>query len=324
MRTAVHTGVAATEPLEPCRRRRRRRPVGPRREHHLRAGPSTNLRAEAGLSRSKWRRPMVGLPRRGHHPRAREGGTSPNPPAVPTGARRRRRSPSRGLYLNRRRPSRRRHSSGPSGRRLPRRAALKKRRRVGSRSAPKANGCLPEHLAATGLPNRATTPALGPGMTPRPAIALRSVLPTSVNPRRCRLRGGAGIPAPPSRPARSANPRPAGANRGGARGPVIPRTTPTPTSADPRRRLRRCRRHPRQCHPRRRRQPTGSRRCRRPPRPRPGIAPPTRWTPTRRHRVASRSPSCWRGCKPARPAAAGAGAAGDEEKDTTRFGPLPG
>ena len=278
---------------------------------------------------------MVGLRRRGHHPRAREGGTSPNPHAVPSDGTRRRPSPSRGLYLHRRRPSRRRSSSGPSGRHLPRRAAVKKRRRVGNRSAPKDNGCPPEHLAATGSPNRPTTPAPGPGSTttPRPATALRSVLPASANPRRRhrrRLSGGAGIPAPPSRPARSANPRPAGASRVSARGPVTRLKTPhtpTPTSADPRRRRRRCRRHRRQCHRRRRHQPTGSRRCRRHPRhphQRPGIAAPTRWTPTHRHRVASRSPSCWRGCKPARPAAAGAGAARTEAKATARFGWLPG
>jgi hypothetical protein len=40
--------------------------------------------------------------------------------------------------------------------------------------------------------------------------------------------------------------------------------------------------------------------------------------------VASRSPSCWRGCKPARPAAAGAGAARTEAKATARFRWLPG
>ena len=161
-------GARGDRALEPSRTPRRRRRVGPRRGHHRRAGPSGSLRAVAGRSRKR-RRPMVGLRRRGHHPRAREGGTSPNPHAVPTGGTRRRRSPSRGLYLHRRRPGRRPSSSGPSGRRLPRRAAVKKRRWVGSRSAPKDNGCPPEHLAATGSPNRPTTPAPGPGMTPRHA-----------------------------------------------------------------------------------------------------------------------------------------------------------
>jgi hypothetical protein len=41
--------------------------------------------------------------------------------------------------------------------------------------------------------------------------------------------------------------------------------------------------------------------------------------PTLRNPAASRSPSCWRGCKPARPEAADAGAVRTEAKTTARF-----
>src|SRR6202022_5210155 len=120
-----------------------------------------------------------GAPRRGGR-----GGHTPTAPPVPSDGTRRRPSPSRGLYLHRRRPSRRRSSSGPSGRHLPTRAAVKKRRRVGNRSAQKDNGCPPEHLAAIGSPNRPITPAPAPGRTttPRPATALRSPPPASAHP----------------------------------------------------------------------------------------------------------------------------------------------
>ena len=55
-------------------------------------------------------------------------------------------------------------------------------------------------------------------------------------------------PPPRRRQARSANPRPTGASRAVAHKPVTPRNTPTPGSADPRRRRRQCHRRRRRCH----------------------------------------------------------------------------
>ena len=162
-------------------------------------------------------------------------------------------------------------------------------------------------------------PARGRGSTttPRPATGRRWVLPASakpLRPPRRRLSGGGGIPTSPSRQARSRDSKPSGA--GQVVGPGIPRNIPTPASARPRRRRRRCRRHRRRRHLRHRPHQTGSRRCRRHPRRRPGIALPIRWIPRLRRPAASRSRSCWRACKPARPGVAGAGAARTEAKTT--------
>ncbi|MDT5253066.1 MAG: hypothetical protein QOH07_2017, partial [Mycobacterium sp.] len=156
------------------------------------------------------------------------------------------RSPSRRLCLRPpRSPSRHRNYTGPDGRRLQKRQGIKSSR-TGSPSAPRGIGCPPAHLAAIGIPIRATAPArrLGPTTTRLRATGRRTAHRASANPRR-RLSGGDAIPAPPPcRPqARSANPRPTGASRTVAHELVILRNTPTPASADPRRR--------RQCHRRR-------------------------------------------------------------------------
>ncbi len=156
------------------------------------------------------------------------------------------RSPSRSMSLRPpRSPSRHRNCSGPDGRRLQKRQGIKSSR-TGSPSAPRGIGCPPKHLAAIGIPVRATAPArrLGHTTTRLRATGRRTAHRASANPRR-RLSSEDAIPAPPPcRPqARSANPRPTGASRTVAHEPVIPRNTPTPASADPRRR--------RQCHRRR-------------------------------------------------------------------------
>ena len=181
----------------------------------------------------------------------------------------------------------------------------------------------PERPAATGTPARPTAPRRrrGPTTTRRHATGRRIVRRASANRRPRRSNDGDGIPADPPnrRRVRPAKPRPNGASRAVAHGPAIPRTTPTPASAGQPHRRRRCHRRRLRHRRRRRHRWTRSRRCLRRLRRRPAlvIAAPTR-TPRPRSRrlAASRSPNCWRGCKPLRPRAVVAVAAKTEAKTT--------
>jgi hypothetical protein len=256
--SGVRIGVKPTATLTTSKSRRRRPPVGPCPGVRARAGQNDGLRAVVGLSPTIRRRPAGG-PRRRCRLRAGQSAKSPSRRGFRIGGPRPHRNPSRGLHLHPHRPSRHRNSSGPGRRRLLRHPALETRCRAGRLRAPRDSGCPPERQAAIGLPNRATTAALGLGCTTmaRPATALRSVHPASANRRRRqrhRMIGGAGIPVRVSR------------REAIARGPVIPVKTPNPlitVSAETRRRPRQCRlhrlqRHRRHC-PTRPTDPTGGR-----------------------------------------------------------------
>ena len=317
---------------------------GPRRRHpHLR--PSVRRKARAGFHRNGNHSPAVG-PRRGHRPGPSDSSHRSARDVHIGGLRRlrsrsrnslRRQSRSRSLSRRQRhssrrlrnpspnsshrlrRPSRHRNSRGFHGRR-PRKRLGSKSSRPGSRSALRDNGCRLELPAATGMPAKPTAPRRprGPTTTHHHARWRRNVRRASANRHPRRPNDGDGIPADPPnrRRTRPAKPRPIGASRAVAHGPAIPRTTPTPASADQRHRRRRCHRL-RLRRLRRLRRPrwTRSRRCRR--RPAPVIAAPTRTPrPRSRRRAASRSPNCWRGCKPLRPRAVVAVAAKTEANTT--------
>ena len=192
--------------------------------------------------------------------------------------------------------------------RRPRKRPARRSSRPGSRSVPRGSGCRPVRPAATGTPARPTARGRPRGRTTtrHHATGLHIARRASANRRRCRrprrLNGVDGIPAAPPIP-RPASPQPTGASQAAGPDPVIPPTTPTPAWTDRRLRRRRCRllrlRHHRRCRHRR----TRSLRCRR--RRAPAIAATTSSPrPTSHSQAASRSPTCWHGCK-ARPSEGG-------------------
>ena len=272
---AAPIGVRATTPDSRAR--------GPRRQRHPRPHlrPSVRRKAKAGLHRNGNRSPAVG-PRRGHRPppgpsdsshrsardvhigglrrlrslsrsSPRRQNRSRSSSRRPSRSSRRLRNPSPNS-CRRRRPSRHSNSREFHGRR-PRKSPASKSSRPGSRSAPRDSGCRPERPAATGTPARPTAPRRrrGPTTTRRHATGRRIVRRASANRLPRRSNDGDAIPAdlPNRRRVRPAKPRPNGASRAVAHGPVIPRTSPTPASAGQPHRRRRC--HRRRLRHRRRR-----------------------------------------------------------------------
>ena len=244
---AAPIGVRATTPDSRAHGQRQQRHPHPR--PHLR--PSVRRRAKAGLHRNGNRSPAVG-PRRGHRPPPGPSDSSHHSARdVHIGGLRRLRSLSRSSPRRQNRsrssscrpshsscrlrnPSRHSNSREFHGRR-PRKSPASKSSRPGSRSAPRDSGCRPERPAATGTPARPTAARRrrGPTTTRRHATGRRIVRRASAN-RLPRLSNdGDAIPAdlPNRRRVRPAKPRPNGASRAVANGPVIPRTSPTPASA---------------------------------------------------------------------------------------------
>ena len=210
--TGMCIGTRATGKPKPGATRRSHPKVGRPRPHHLLRPPtpqSVSRKAGAGPSPTGRRRPAVG-PRRGHLPQAgrSDSNLNPNLRGGHTAGPSRLRSPSRRSCRRPRRPNRHRNCSGRAGRRHRRSLGIKSSR-PGSRSLRRDNGRPPVHLAAIGIPVRATAPERrrGPTTMRRHAINLRTAHRAPTNPRR-RMSVEDGIPAAPPkrRQARPANP----------------------------------------------------------------------------------------------------------------------